>query len=87
MADSFPSEVVDFRNTLVHDISSIKTNDSNRLAFFVAKLKAIYAVSDALALGGKVDEIRDGSKFLMAAKHTTRNSFSGGDEADIPQSD
>jgi hypothetical protein len=84
--DTFHSDVVDFRNTLVHDMRRITSDDSNKLAFFVAKLKAIYAVSDAIALGGKPSEIRDGSPFLAAAKYITPNSFSGDDEGDSSQS-
>jgi hypothetical protein len=85
--DTFPGDVVDFRNTLVHDMSRIKTDDSNRLAFFVTKLKAIYAVNDAIALGGRADEIREGSPLLTAAKYVTPNSFGGDEEPDSSQSE
>jgi len=80
--DTFSGEVVDFRNTLVHDFSRITNDDNNRLAYFLAKLKAAYAVNDAIALGAKASEIRSRSKLLTAATYTTPNSFSGGDEID-----
>ncbi len=73
--DSFHSEVIDFRNTLVHDLSRIKTSDYNKLAFFVAKLKALYALSDAIALGAKASEVRTGASFFVAAEHMPLNSF------------
>lgn len=85
--DTFPSDVVEFRNTLVHDMSRIKSDDTNRLAFFVTKLKAIYAVNDAIALGGRANEIRERSRFLTAAKYITPNSFGGDEEPDSPQSE
>jgi hypothetical protein len=74
--ESFPSEVIDFRNTLVHDMSRVKSSDYNMLAFFVAKLKALYALNDAIALGARVDEVRTGASFFMAAEHMPPNSFS-----------
>jgi hypothetical protein len=67
--DSFANDVVRLRNTLVHDISRLKNEDQNRLSFFVAKLKALYALSDAMALGARPTDIRDGSSFLSGAKY------------------
>lgn len=75
LPERFSDDVIEFRNTLVHDVSRIKTEDYNKLAFYVAKLKAIYAVSDAVALGGARDDIRNGSYFLSSAKHMPLNSF------------
>ena len=73
--DTFPKDVIDLRNTLVHDIRNLKSDDQNKLAFFVAKLKALYALSDAVALGAKPDEIRESSSFLTGAKYTPANAF------------
>jgi hypothetical protein len=67
--DSFANDVVRLRNNLVHDISRLKNEDQNRLSFFVAKLKALYALSDAMALGARPTDIRDGSSFLSGAKY------------------
>jgi ApeA N-terminal domain 1 len=74
--ESFHSEVIDFRNTLVHDMSRIESRDYNKLAFFVAKLKALYVLSDAIALGASIGEVRKGASFFMAAEHMPLNSFS-----------
>ena len=74
--ENFHSEVINFRNNLVHDMSRIKSSDYNKLAFFVAKLKALYALSDAIALGARVEEVRTGASFFLAAEHMPLNSFS-----------
>jgi ApeA N-terminal domain 1 len=79
VSDTFCRDVIDFRNTLVHAISRIKAGDYNKLAFFVAKLKALYVLSDALSLGARVNEIRTGSSFLMAAEHMPLNAFTEDD--------
>jgi hypothetical protein len=73
---NFYSEVIEFRNTLVHDISRMKSNDYNKLAFFVAKLNALYALSDAVALAARADEIKTGALFFVEAEHAPLNSFS-----------
>ena len=51
--------MIDLRNDLVHDMSRLKSDDQNKLAFFVAQLKALYALSDAIALGATADDIRE----------------------------
>lgn len=73
----FVHELVELRNMLVHDISRITTNDQNKLAFFLAQLKALYAVSDAVALGATQSEIREGSHFLSTAMHMPLNFLTG----------
>ncbi len=73
---TFYRDVIELRNTLVHEMSRLKNSDYNRLAFFVAKLNAVYAVSDAVALGAKANEIRTGSAFLLRAEHMPLNVFS-----------
>jgi hypothetical protein len=78
---TFYSDVVEFRNTLVHHLDRLNHDDDNKLAFFVAKLKSVYALSDAVALGARVDEIRTESAFLLAAEHMPMNVF-GDDTAD-----
>src|SRR5258707_716577 len=75
--EAFINDVVELRNTLVHDISRLKNDDQNRLAFFVAKLKALYALSDAISLGATPDDIKKGAQFFMAAKYTPKNIFTG----------
>lgn len=72
---TFHNDVIELRNTLVHDMSRIKSGDYNKLSFFVAKLKGLYALSDALALGAKVDEVMKGSVFLMRAEHAPLSAF------------
>jgi hypothetical protein len=44
---------------------------------FVAKLKAFYALSDAIALGARPSDIREGSQFFRAAKYMPKNFFTG----------
>jgi hypothetical protein len=80
--DSFTKDVIKLRNTLVHDISRVTNEDQSRLSFFVAKLKALYALSDAVALGARPDEIREGSNFLAAANYAIANSDSVDDDED-----
>jgi hypothetical protein len=79
--ETFHNDVVELRNTLTHDMSRLKSADYNKLAFYVAKLKALYALNDAIGLGGKVDEIIPRSAFLLAAEHTPLDLF-GDDSAD-----
>jgi ApeA N-terminal domain 1 len=79
--ETFHRNVIDFRNTLVHDFSRIRNEDQNKLAVYVAKLKALYALSDAVALGARMNEIREGSQFLMAAKHMPLDAFTEDSEA------
>jgi hypothetical protein len=55
---------VPLRNTLVHDVSRFKATDFNRLSFAAAKLKVLYALFDAIALGGELEEIIPRSEFL-----------------------
>jgi hypothetical protein len=78
--EGFHSKVIDLRNDLAHDISRIKSSDQNKLAFFVAKLKAIYALNDAIALGARIDEIGTGASFFLEADYVPLNSF--GDDVD-----
>ena len=78
---TFHSDVVELRNTLVHALERLRTDDWNKLSFFVAKLKAAYALSDVIALGAKLGEIRTGSTFLLAAEHASMNVFS--DESEV----
>ena len=73
--------MIELRNALVHNMSRLDNSDFNKLAFFVANLKAIYAVNDAVALGAKASEIRAGSAFLHLAEHMPLNVFDG-DPAD-----
>lgn len=75
LPDSFPNDVIKLRDNLVHDISRLKSDAQNKLAFFVAKLKALYALSDAIALGARPDEVREGSRFFTRAKYTPTNLF------------
>jgi hypothetical protein len=75
--ETFTNDVIKLRNTLVHDIVGLKTDDQNKLAFFVAKLKALYALSDAMSLGARPDDIKKGAQFFSAAKFTPRNFFTG----------
>lgn len=75
--ETFTNDVIELRNTLVHDISRLTSDDQNRLAFFVAKLKALYALSDAISLGAKPDDIREGSQFFTAAKYMPKDFFTG----------
>ena len=72
----FSSDVVELRNALVHDITRVQIADYNKLAFFVAKLKGLYALSDAIALGARVDEIGTNSEFLRLADQMPMNAFS-----------
>jgi hypothetical protein len=80
--DTFSNDVIELRNTLAHDFARLKSDDQNKLAFFVAKLKALYALSDVIGLGAPPDQVREGSHFLTAAKYMPTNSFSG----DLPDS-
>jgi hypothetical protein len=41
------------------------------------KLKALYALNDAIAIGARPDEVRTGSHFLVAAQYTPVNFFTG----------
>lgn len=75
--DNFAHEVIELRNTLVHDIARITVNDQNKLAFFLAQLKAMFAISDAVSLGAAQDEIQEGSQFLSAARQMPINFFTG----------
>jgi hypothetical protein len=75
VSESFHRDVIDFRNTLVHDISRVSSDDYNKLAYFVAKLKALYALSDALELGARPDEVRAGSRVFSLAEHTPSDVF------------
>jgi hypothetical protein len=77
LSETFTKDVIELRNTLVHDISRIKSDDQRKLAFFVAKLKALYALSDAIALGATPDEVREDSRFFTAAKYMPANPFTG----------
>ena len=67
--ETFHDDVIDLRNVLVHDMTQLNKTHYSRLAFFVAKLKAAYAVNDAIALGARAEEIRTGSSFLVRAEH------------------
>jgi hypothetical protein len=78
--ETFHSDVVELRNTLTHDMSRLKSADYNKLAFYVAKLKALYALNEALALGGRADEIVTRSPFLLRAEHMPSDVF--GDHTD-----
>jgi hypothetical protein len=73
--EGFNSDVIEFRNTLVHDMTRVKNGDYNKLSFFVAKLKALYALSDAVSLGARVDEIRSRASFFVVAENASLNSF------------
>ncbi len=75
--EGFCGEVVDLRNMLTHDLSLNRNDDFNRLAFFVAKLKALIALSDVVALGADAKEINKSSRFLIGAEQTPRNLFGG----------
>jgi ApeA N-terminal domain 1 len=77
LPDRFVHELVELRNTLVHDISRITANDQNKLSFFLAQLKALYALSDAMALGARQADIREGSHFLSTAMHMPINFYTG----------
>jgi hypothetical protein len=84
VSSTFHSDVVELRNALTHDMSRLKSADYSRLAFYVAKLKALYALNDAIALGGRADEIITSSAFLLAAEHMPLNVFGDdtGDDSD-----
>jgi hypothetical protein len=75
--ETFSNEVVELRNALVHDISRLKIDHQYRLALFLAKLKALYALSDAIALDARPDEVREASRFLAAAENMPTNFFTG----------
>jgi hypothetical protein len=62
-------------------MSRLKSTDYNRVAFYVAKLKALYALNDAITLGGRADEIIPRSSFLLRAEHMPPDIF-GDDSAD-----
>jgi hypothetical protein len=79
--ETFHNDVVELRNTLTHDMSRLKSTDYNRVAFYVAKLKALYALNDAITLGGRADEIIPRSSFLLRAEHMPPDIF-GDDSAD-----
>jgi hypothetical protein len=81
LPDRFAHELVELRNTLVHDISRITANDQNKLSFFLAQLKALYALSDAVALGAARADIRQGSHFLSTAMHMPMDFYTGDMEA------
>lgn len=83
---TFHSDVVELRHKLVHDISRLKSADYNRLGFYVAKLKALYALYDAIALGGRAEEIIDRSAFLFEAEHMPLDLF-GDNSADDSDED
>ena len=57
-------------------MSRLNNSDYNKLGFLGAKLKAVYAVSDAVALGAKANEIITRSAFLLRAEHMPLNIFS-----------
>ena len=46
-------------------MSWLKSADYNKLALYVAKLKAMYALHDAIAHGERADEIINRSAFLL----------------------
>jgi len=82
LPDRFAHDLIELRNTLVHDISRITANDQNKLSFFLAQLKALYALSDAVGLGAIPDEINLGASFLSTALHMPMDSFTGDGKAD-----
>jgi hypothetical protein len=73
--ETFSNDVVALRNALVHDMTRLKTDDLYRLSFFLAKLKALYALSDAIALGARPDEVSEVSRFLAPAANMPTNFF------------
>jgi hypothetical protein len=73
----FHGDVIDLRNDLVHDMRRLKAGVEHRLTFFLAKLKALYALSDAIALDARPDEVREHSYFLAAAHNMPENFFTG----------
>jgi hypothetical protein len=73
--EAFSAQVIEFRNSLVHDMSKLTDFHYNKLAYFVAKLQAIYAVDDAGALGAKANEIAPPSRFLQHAKRMSEHIF------------
>ena len=80
LPEAFAGDVVKLRNALVHDVGRLKPDDYNKMSFFVAKLKGLYALNDALALGGRPDQIIPYSQFLRRAELATTNVF--GDESE-----
>jgi hypothetical protein len=75
--ETFPNDVVELRNALVHDIRRVKADDQIRLSFFLAKLKALYVLHDAINLGARPDEVVKGSRFLTAAENMPADFFTG----------
>jgi hypothetical protein len=73
--ETFSSDVIGLRNTLVHDLGRLKPDHYNQMSFFIAKLKALYALSDAIALGGHRDEITPRSQFLVRAQYVSMDVF------------
>jgi len=67
----------------VHDISRLGADDWDKFSFFVAKLKAAYALSDVITLGANPDEIRAQSQFLVSAKHAPRKVYTDESEHDF----
>lgn len=74
--ENFHGDVIEFRNTLVHDMSRIKSSDYNKLSFFVAELKALYVLSNVVALGATADDILRPAPIFAIAENAPLNSFS-----------
>lgn len=50
------------------------------MAFFLAKLKALYTLSDAMALGARPNEVSTGSHFFRMAEYIPENAFTDDDD-------
>jgi len=72
---TFAADVVKLRNTLTHNLGDVKNSDFNRLAFFIAKLKAAIALSDVMSLGASPSAVRKDADLIRLADRTPPEAF------------
>jgi hypothetical protein len=72
---TFAKDVVELRNTVTHNLGNIKNSDFNRLAFFVAKLRAAIALSDVISLGASPSDVRKDADLIRLADRTPSEAF------------
>lgn len=53
----------------------MKNSDFNRLAFFIAKLKAAIALSDVMSLGASPSAVRKDADLIRLADRTPPEAF------------
>jgi hypothetical protein len=79
----FSSDVIKLRNTLTHSLGDVKNSDLNRLAFFIAKLKAAIALSDVVSLGASLGDVRKDADLIMRADRTPSQAFGPLNDDDV----